>query len=203
MIYFISQWKKEIRQKLENRRLPAIVGGHTEVHEMWIQTLLFWLSSSNNEVYIATPFFDLKYLREFLDIVWERRSTANIGRIFVRENCDRNGRQFHEMLNTTIENYRSNPEKQSLLRDKVQPKVPEMTTSPNYFHAKFIGCVNKENEKAEVLLTSANFTGDHFDEFTNENTNVTGQNYESIAYHDMSADDFMRKFIQPLSNLNP
>ena len=204
MIYFTLQWKKEIRAKLESLRLPAIVGGHTEVYETWKNTLSFWLSSGNNKVYMATPFFHLVYLEEFLNIVWEKRRTANIGEIFVREECNKKrGRKFHEMLNTTINKYDLFPEKQTLFLREVLLKAPEMTTKPNYFHAKFIGCINTENEKAEVLLTSANFTGDHLDKFTYKYTRETGQNYESISYHDMSAYDFMRRFIEPLSNLNP
>lgn len=56
MIYFPLQWKKEIREKLESVRLPAIVGGHSDVYETWIETLSLWLSSNNNEVYMASPF---------------------------------------------------------------------------------------------------------------------------------------------------
>lgn len=201
MIYFTLQLrKKEIRAKLESFRLPAIVGGHTEVYETWKETLSFWLSSGNNEVYMATPFLHEEYLEEFLDIVCEKRKTANIGKIFVREKCDKS-MGFHKMLNAKIEQYESDHEKQALLRDKVLSKAPEMTTRPSNFHAKFIGCINTENEKAEVLLTSANFTGDHFDEFTYKNSVETGQNYESIAYHDMSAADFMRNFIEPMTGL--
>lgn len=201
MIYFTLQLrKKEIRAKLESFRLPAIVGGHTEVYETWKETLSFWLSSSNNKVYMATPFLHLEYLEEFLDIVWENKETANIGKIFVREECDnKTGMKFHEMLNATIDKYKLFPEKQTLFCKEVLLKAPDMTTRPNYFHAKFIGCINTENEKAEVLLTSANFTGDHFDEFTYRNSDETGQNYESIAYHDMSAEEFMRNFIKPMT----
>ena len=71
-----------------------------------------------------------------------------------------------------------------------------MTTDPNYFHAKFIGCINTEYEKAEVVLTSANFTSNHFGKFKSG-----GQNYDSISYHDMSAEDFKTRFIYPLTRL--
>ena len=70
MIYFPLQWKKEIREKLESVRLPAIVGGHSDVYETWIETLSLWLSSNNNKVYMASPFCkknpkDGKYWKNF------------------------------------------------------------------------------------------------------------------------------------------
>ena len=196
MIYFTLQLrKKEIRAKLESFRLPAIVGGHTEVYETWKETLSFWLSSGNNEVYMATPFFGLEYLQEFLSIVCEKRKTANIGKIFIRKNCDKDSeKEFHVMLLETIKKCRS--EERMFLLQNVFFKAPPMTTKGDYFHAKFIGCINTENEKAEVLLTSANFTSYHFSEFSNER-----QNYESISYHDMSAEDFKTRFIHPLTRL--
>ena len=193
MIYFTLQWKKEIRRKLESFRLPAIVSGHNVVYETWKQTLFFWLSSDNNEVYMATPFFDLDRLQEFLDIVWIQRRTAKIGKIFVREECTK-GTEFHKMLEEAIKEY--DAEKQELLRKEVLLKAPVMTTDPKYFHAKFIGCINTENEKAEVLLTSANCTSHHFSKFF-----TGGENYESISYHDMSAENFKTRIIYNLIKL--
>lgn len=195
MIYFTLQLrKKEIRAKLESYRLPAIVGGHTEVYETWKKTLSFWLSSGNNEVYMASPFLEQDYLKNILDIVCKRKTTAKIGKIFVRENCDKESKKkFHVMLEESITTY--NAEEQKFLREEVLLKAP-MTTGPNYFHAKFIGCINTENEKAEVLLTSANFTSNHFSRYRKG-----GQNYESISYHDMSAEDFKTRFIDPLTML--
>lgn len=164
--------------------MPAIVGGH-EVYETWKETLSFWLSSGNNEVYMATPFLEQDYLKKILDIVCTRKTTAKIGKIFVRKECENNsGLTFYDMLETMIVNY--NPEEQKLLCKQVHSKAHVITTKPENFHAKFIGCINMENEKAEVLLTSAYFTSD--------------QNYKSITYHDMSADDF-RRFIEPMTKL--
>ena len=178
---------------LESVRLPAIVGGHTGVFKIWKETLSFWLSSNNNEVYIASPFLEQAYLKVFLDIVSRRKTTAKIGKIFIRENCDKKS-EFHKMLKETIEDY--TPEEQMFLRENVFFKAPMITTDTNYFHAKFIGCINTENKKAEVLLTSANFTSNHFGPFRRAR-----QNYESISYHDMSAKDFIKRFIQPLTSL--
>lgn len=92
----------------------------------------------------------------------------------------------------TIKKY--NDKEQKFLREEVLLKAPMMTTDPNYFPAKFIGCINTEYEKAEVVLTSANFTSNHFGKFKSG-----GQNYDSISYHDMSAEDFKTRFIYPLT----
>lgn len=176
-------------------RLPKIAGGYTEVHEIWSQTLSFWLSSGNNEIYMATPFFDERYLGEFLDIVRTRRRTANIRKIFVRERSANNrDYTFHGELERIINRY--NDDEQNFLRENVLSNAPEMATHHGYFHAKFIGCVNTETQKAEVLLTSANFNSQSFTDFGD---NV--QNFETIVYHDMSANEFNTRLIQPLIRL--
>lgn len=58
-----------------------------------------------------------------------------------------------------------------------------------YFHSKFIGCIYKE--KAEVLVTSANFTSFHFDI----------ENYESVVYHEMTKAEFIERFLVPLGSI--
>lgn len=57
------------------------------------------------------------------------------------------------------------------------------------FHSKFIGCIYKE--RAEVLVTSANFTNFHFDM----------KNYESVVYHEMTKDKFLERFIEPMRSI--
>ena len=175
--------------------MPKIAGGFTEIYQMWCQTLFFWLSSGNNEVYLATPFFDYTYLNKFLYIVLQRSRTANIRKIFVRETSANNpGYEFHRELERILPGYPTRD--QNFLRENVLSNAPEMATHHGYFHAKFIGCVNIETEKAEVLLTSANFNSQSFSDFGD---NV--QNFETIVYHDMSANEFNTRLIQPLIRL--
>ena len=146
---------------------------------------------------MAAPFIDSTYLHAFLDVVLRKRDTAKIKKIFVREQCDKRGGEiiyFHKMFEKVLEGYDTGD--QEILRKKVLSKVPTMRTKPDYFHAKFFACVDRETEEAAVLLMSANFTSQHFSEFSKG-----GQNFESIIYITMSMKDFKKNLIKPLTQI--
>ena len=172
--------------------LPVVEAG-PRVFKIWKSTLLFWLSSSQNEVYLVSPFLDEDILEEFLDIVLKKEETANIGFVFVREKCYKS-LTFKKIWASTIGNYSTREKK--VLGKTVLSKVWEVKTEISYFHAKFIGCVNTETREAEVLLTSANFTKDHFKKYSGGK-----QNNESLSYHKMETAEFRKRFIEPMKEI--
>lgn len=80
----------------------------------------------------------------------------------------------------------------NIIHEKISKKIARQKEK-RYFHAKFIGCkcTRISKDEAWVLVTSANFTGSHFD----------CQNYESVGYNEMKRGDFHERFIHPLRSI--
>lgn len=76
-----------------------------------------------------------------------------------------------------------------LIKNNISDKIvhPKSTTN---FHAKFIGCVHFD--KARVLVTSANFTDQHYDY----------GNLETVVCHEMVALDFGKRIIIPFDAIS-
>lgn len=174
--------------------LPVVENG-PRVFRIWKNTLLFWLSSRENKVYLVSPFLDQDILKEFLDIVLRKRETANIEFFYVREKCQ-DDFTFQRIKDNTLGQYSSTD--QNFLKETVFLKAHGITPKISYFHAKFIGCENTETGEAEVLLTSANFTKKHFKRYID---GVHTCNNESLSYHQMKKAEFHKKFIQPMKEI--
>lgn len=164
--------------------LPVIRPGKAYIYPLWKFLLSRWLSSENHEVYLATPFLDTKRLTDICNIVIENPDTANIGDFFVRRECLKyEGKDIKMIIEETKE--KISDDKYSTSEQKIFKKIL-VQKSTKYFHAKFIACTY--NETAKVLVTSANFSGSHF--------NI--QNYESVVYHEMTKAEFTERFIEPM-----
>lgn len=125
-------------------------------------------------------------MADICNIVIENPDTANIKALFVRrKKCwfKKNITEIVEnaMLNIPEDNH---PIIKKTIFEKIFLQMPQ-----KYFHSKFIGCIYKE--KAEVLVTSANFTSFHFDI----------ENYESVVYHEMTKAEFIERFLVPLGSI--
>ena len=185
------------------KKLPLVADG-PNIFEICVQTLLFWLSSPHNEVFLVTPFLDEDILKEFLDIVKKKNATAKIGKIFIREVCaeewvhsEKKKRKvnFNEIEEKIKKEYRKIDEDLlNVFTEKVLPNIIKIKGETNYFHAKFIACVNKR--KAEVLLTSANFSKTHFSVWEDGR-----YNHESLGYHRMSKKKFIDNLLLPIEQL--
>ena len=183
----------------EMKKLPVIADG-PRIFEIWKKTLIYWLSNDKNKVYLATPFLDKDILKEFLDIFLKGK--ASIGNFFVREECCeiydektkvKSRLKFQEIWKEIIKTF--SDEDKKILIEKVWPNM-QVKKGINYFHAKFIGCVNTTTGVAEVLLTSANFNTTHFRPYTNG-----GKNHDSIGFHRMLKAEFEEKILNPISQL--
>lgn len=174
-------------------KLPAIKAGKGYIYPLWKDRLNAWLSQSDCEVYLATPFVDIKRMTDICDIVIKNSDTANIGAFFVRENCYNDPfNNIHMNITEVIEAALKKfpEEKYNIIHEKISKKIARQKEK-QYFHAKFIGCKCTSKDEAWVLVTSANFTGSHFD----------CQNYESVGYNEMKRGDFHERFIDPLRSI--
>lgn len=166
--------------------MPVIKPGKTYIYPFWKFLLSRWLSKPSHVVYLATPYLDDKRMADICDIVIENPDTANIGALYVRRiRCwmKKNITEIIKkaMLNIPCENH---PIIKKTIFEKIFLQKPQKR-----FHSKFIGCIYKE--RAEVLVTSANFTGWHFD----------AHNYESAVYHEMTRAEFIKRFIKPFRSI--
>ena len=152
------------------------------------------MSFLKNEIYFVAPFWDKHILETILNIVLEKEETANIGFLYFREPCCHDHLTFEDIWKTTIAEYSDNAK--TILKEKVFTKARGIDKKNNCFHAKFVGCVNNETEEAEILMTSANFTKQHFYWFDKDAGKC---NRESLSHHEMSKAEFERKFINPVT----
>lgn len=126
-------------------------------------------------------------MSDICDIVIKNPDTTNIGAFFVRRDClKQEGNNITKIIEETKENF--SDDKYSTTEQKIFEKIL-VQKSTKYFHSKFIACTH--NETAKVLVTSANFTGGHF--------NI--QNYESVVYHIMTKDEFLERFIESMRSI--
>lgn len=199
-IFFLIQdkWPQDkLRKALDYLKLPAIKPGKSFVYGLWKALLHQWLSNSNCEVYLVTPFLDVKRMTDICNIVIAHSGTANIEAFYVREKCFKGyyeGRNNVEMKISDIigkvqrdTNYRT-PSISSIIERKIFQKVRK--TTDQYFHAKLIACTSGNN--AMVLVTSANFAYANFDI----------DNYETVVYHEMSTVEFLKRFIEHLNKIS-
>lgn len=189
--YFLFiQWPLDVR-KLSCLDKSAIKKGKTDIYPAWKSLLNQWLSKANCKVYLVTPFLDEKRLIDICNIVIDNTNTANIEAFFVRELCfDKN--TYKDIEKAAIKEIKDERKGDygSLIETKISKKIvhPKL---PKNFHAKLIGCIYNDEDKARVLVTSANFAYQsfHYD------------NLESVVCHEMTKDDFTGRFITPLRSV--
>lgn len=131
---------------------------------------------------------------DICNIVIEQKSTAYIKTFFVRKKCyyDKTVTEIVKDASEAIIAKAKKEDKEKiskLIKNNISDKIvhPKSTTN---FHAKFIGCV--QFDKARVLVTSANFTDQHFDY----------GNLETVVCHEMEALDFRKGIITPLDAIS-
>ena len=169
------------------KKLPLVAKG-PNIYDICRKTLLFWLSSRHNKVYLVSPFLDEYFLKQFLYIIKKNEATANIGKIFIREECadewvrgfkKKRKVKFNEILDRLTKPWKD------FFSEKLSRDFIQIKGETNYFHCKFMACVNTKTSTAEVLLTSANFNETHFTIWDNGDCN-----HDSLGYHKMSKEKF-------------
>lgn len=157
--------------------------GFVYVYRLWKSLLDKWLRTPGAEVYLASPFLDSKRLEDVIRIYLRHRTNGKIHSFYTRQVCEPRGPtptgrvqseaigRFSERVRTTIE--------YEVFRRMVYP-VPT-------FNGKFIAAVM--GEEVEVLVTSANFTGEHF----------TRENQETVFFVTMPKEKFESEYIRPIS----
>nr|XP_022293177.1 uncharacterized protein LOC111103887 [Crassostrea virginica] len=179
----LDLWTGQVlSQELSHLKTPVIRDGPTYIYKLWKSLLSYWLLDHERKVYLATPFLDTQRMVDIGKLVLQNFTTANIDAFYVRIKCN-----YDEKISDVKENAQNEfPEEQRLnIKNKLYDRIVYPLST---FHAKFIGCTDGMGG-AEVLVTSANFTADHFKH----------HNLESVVFHKMSEANFTQEFILPLS----
>lgn len=198
IIFSTSQWNQDDYQT-EMNKLPLVAEG-PKFFEIWEKTLLFWLTSSHNKVYLVTPFLDECILKEFLYIVKKKNATAQIGKIIIREECDEEYvRSINKKRKVKFSEIEEKIKRECrdlfiVFTEKVLPNIVQKKAY--YFHTKYIACVNSKTSTAEVLLTSANFNKNHLKRWDDGRCNR-----DSIGYHRISKEEFQKNIFHPIDTL--
>lgn len=200
----LDVWPKDkLDKELCDLHVPAIRSGNDYIYILWKSLLFRWLSSSDHKVYLATPFLDVERMTDIYQMVIKNHTKANIEDFFVRKKCYSNSyRKIYKDIDKIKEDSSNKIKKldktedfsdiiKKKITDKLRVIIPKFKSGifTDCFHAKFIGCVC--NDRAEVLVTSANFTDCHFDI----------KNEESVVYFDIPGDQFVKRFVKPLKLL--
>ncbi|WAR18213.1 hypothetical protein MAR_000051 [Mya arenaria] len=180
----LNVWPVDVLEsQLRKLQTCCVRDGSTYIYRLWRSLLHNWLADPDRKVYIVTPFLDATRLTDICNIVIQHRIEANLDSIYVRQKCDENGfGTIQQVKKQTLDKY--DAKEQMYIEYKI---FSAMIYPFKRFHAKFIGCM-KGNE-AEVLSTSANFHGDHFDY----------SNMETVHYQKMSDVEFISKFLGPIN----
>lgn len=155
----------------------------TYVYPLWRSLLNKWFSEEGTRIYLACPFLDNTRLADVTNIFMQYRVKGKLENWFTRFDCDltnnRNVGQLQREVSSQLKTRDKTFAEYHILRKLLFPT--------QVFYAKFIAAI-KDGE-AEVLLTSANFHGNHF----------SRDSMETVIYLKMSFDDFMEKYVNPLN----
>lgn len=205
-MFLFLQWSEQyLETQLDDLKKPAIKPGDIYIYPLWKSLLSKWLSTPGYKVYLVTPFLDLRRLVYICKIVIqnndkkqeatkeateEKNKEATIEAFYLRNKCYQDLTVSNVMSHAkgTIED-NFGKDYSDFIDEKITSKIFK-TTGSNYFHAKLFGCTYEEN--AEVVVTSANFTDNHFD----------SKNYDSVVYHTMTKKEFLDRFINPLKSIS-
>ena len=157
--------------------------GFTYIYQLWKSLLNVWFGEEGTRVYLASPFIDTERLADVVEMLVDHKPNTNLEAFYTRTNADDMGKKktaemkrevllkFDEKLGPFIEFH--------VYRNIMYPM--------RRFHAKFLAGV-KEGV-AKILVTSANFHGNHF----------AVENYETVVYMQMPEEEFLEKYIKPIS----
>lgn len=169
--------EQTLDDQLTGLKVPVILPGK-QIYPLWTKLLERWLSNSALEVYLASPFIDIKRLKNICEIAI-KNPTANIKAFYVRD--DDNPNDIAKQVEKNLKGY------EGVINEKVFKKLRIANTEKKqYFHAKFIGCT--DGTDAWVLLTSANFKYSHFDY----------DNPDWVVYNKMTKAEFDERVIDPI-----
>ena len=130
-----------------------------------------------------TPFLDATRLADICQVILQHKLQANLEAFYVRQQCDRE-RKIHEVKQDALKQFRDAKD-QMFIEYKIFSNI---IYPMKRFHAKFMAGV--KDGVAHVLITSANFHGDHFD----------CSNMETVKYVTMSEARFIRGFLGPINS---
>jgi len=189
----LGVWTSDELDKLEELSLCTVKEGNA-IYPLWKDLLRHWFSRKNCEVYIVTPFMDPERLQDICSLMIEHSATAKLKLLFVRDQCHREfkiEKSIEWVKRKAIGKFSKPEDKKFIEEEKVFPNIKILKESipKDYFHAKFIGSVI--GEKAEVLVTSANFQGAHF--------NIP--NLETVFYQDMTKQEFLDGMLKPFKKM--
>lgn len=160
--------------------MPVFQNGKTFIYKLWKSLLNRWLSTPDCEVFLGTPFLDDIRMTDICRMVIKHRNTANIKAFYVRKQC-----YFDKSIIEVIEGAKFQDEE--IIKIKVHKSLK--IDPSKCFHGKFIGCTYKTGA-AEVLVTSANFTRQHF----------SFDNLETVGYNKITTAEF-ENVIKPFETL--
>ena len=177
------QWPAEsVEEQLNKLRTGCVRDGSTYIYRLWQSLLHYWFSDPDCKVYLVTPFLDATRLADICHIILQHKLEANLDAFYVRQQCDRE-RKIHEVKQVTLKQFKDAKDKMF-----IEYKIFSNIIYPmKRFHAKFMACV-KAGE-AQVLVTSANFHGDHFE----------CSNMETVQFQTMSEAQFIKHFLGPIN----
>ena len=174
----LLQWGDEVLErqlcKLQSCRVRNAT---TYIYPLWKTLLHKWFSDPHCKVIIATPFIDTTRLVDICNIVLEHRITANLDAIYVQRHCDQN-QMIYDIKQKALDKF--DAKEQMYLEYKIYSNI---IYPSRRFGAKFIACTN--GDETEVLVTSADFHGDHFDL----------NSMDTVLYQKMTDVEFVAKFL--------
>lgn len=179
-IYFQLS-ESALQHQLTKLQTGAVKDGPTYIYKIWKSLLNKWFSDGNYHVFIATPFLDSDRLDDICKLVLKNKLTASVDALYVRRQCDID-KDISDVKRTTQQRFA--PQDQVFIEYKIYSSIIYPLT---HFHAKFIAGI--KDDRAEVLITSANFHAENF----------VRPNAENIMYGEMSASEFTAKYLRPIT----
>ncbi|XP_074658121.1 uncharacterized protein LOC141911056 [Tubulanus polymorphus] len=172
----------QLKDELRMLRNCCVKNGQKYIYPLWRALLNKWIGQGY-KTFIVTPFLDKDRLMNVADILLTNRNNVNAGELeamYVRKKCD-DPKSIHQLKKELLDEYL--PNKQVHIEYHFFSKI---IYPIERFHCKFIAGV--KDDKAEVLITSANFHANHF----------VCDNFETVVFQTMSEKDFRRCFIKPI-----
>lgn len=180
----IDRWPvSTIKEQLNKLRTCCVRDGSTYIYRLWKSLLHSWFSDPDSKVYLVTPFLDASRLAEICQIILQHKNEASLDAFYVRQQCDRE-RKIHEVKQDALKLFKDANDKMF-----IEYKIFQSIIYPTKrFHAKFMACV--KSGEAQVVVTSANFHGDHFEH----------SNMETVQFLTMSEAKFIKDILGPINS---
>ena len=180
----LFQWPvSTIKEQLNKLRTCCVRDGSTYIYCLWKSLLHSWFSDPDSKVYLVTPFLDASRLAEICQIILQHKNEASLAAFYVRQQCDRE-RKIHEVKQDALKLFKDAND-QMFIEYKIFPNI---IYPMKRFHAKFMACV--KSDEAQVVVTSANFHGDHFEH----------SNMETVQFLTMSEAKFLKDILGPINS---